>query len=187
MCFLLNRVLGVIDLWLVCSWRAEVCEVAETDAAVAAMPIHYQCLECLALFETPEMWMAHRQTHGKISTHSQMSEAVSKSTNLFIKSDWENKKILFAVSEEWCWCVLPFFWVMLHIQLGIKPKHIISSADVFNSVWFCCVSLSLSGLHSSAGWYSHPCGQRAESSARWGEGRTDPDSSTGKPQWEKKL
>uniref|UniRef100_W5LGB5 Zinc finger protein 526 n=1 Tax=Astyanax mexicanus TaxID=7994 RepID=W5LGB5_ASTMX len=53
----------------------EVCEVTETDAAVAGVPIHYQCLECLALFDTPEMWMAHRQTHGKMSTHSNMSEA----------------------------------------------------------------------------------------------------------------
>ncbi|XP_066540124.1 zinc finger protein 574 [Hoplias malabaricus] len=52
-----------------------ICEVAETDAAVASVPIHYQCLECLALFDTPEQWMAHRQTHGKISTHSNMSEA----------------------------------------------------------------------------------------------------------------
>lgn len=51
----------------------EFCEVAETDAAVAAVPIHYQCLECLALFDTAELWMAHRQTH-KISTHSDMAD-----------------------------------------------------------------------------------------------------------------
>uniref|UniRef100_A0A3B4EB79 C2H2-type domain-containing protein n=2 Tax=Pygocentrus nattereri TaxID=42514 RepID=A0A3B4EB79_PYGNA len=55
--------------------HAELCEVAETDTAVATVPIHYQCLECLALFDTPELWMAHRQTHGKISTHSNMAEA----------------------------------------------------------------------------------------------------------------
>ncbi|KAI5620463.1 zinc finger protein 574, partial [Silurus asotus] len=51
----------------------ELCEVAEIDAAVAAVPIHYQCLECLALFDTAELWMAHRQTH-KISTHSDMAD-----------------------------------------------------------------------------------------------------------------
>ncbi|KAM9489342.1 uncharacterized protein znf526 isoform 2-T2 [Clarias gariepinus] len=53
--------------------HAELCEVAETDAAIAAVPIHYQCLECLALFDTAESWMAHRQTH-KISTHSEMAD-----------------------------------------------------------------------------------------------------------------
>lgn len=57
-------------------YLTELCEVAETDAAVAAVPIQYQCLECLALFDTAELWMAHRQTH-KISTHSDMSDTVS--------------------------------------------------------------------------------------------------------------
>ncbi|XP_062848806.1 zinc finger protein 574 isoform X2 [Trichomycterus rosablanca] len=51
----------------------ELCEVAETEEAVAAVPIQYQCLECLALFDTAELWMAHRQTH-KISTNSNMSD-----------------------------------------------------------------------------------------------------------------
>uniref|UniRef100_A0A8C4TN02 C2H2-type domain-containing protein n=1 Tax=Erpetoichthys calabaricus TaxID=27687 RepID=A0A8C4TN02_ERPCA len=27
--------------------------------------IHYQCLECQALFDSPDMWLAHRQTHTK--------------------------------------------------------------------------------------------------------------------------
>lgn len=68
-------------LLYVCYYLTEICEVAETDAAVAAVPIQYQCLECLALFDTAELWMAHRQTH-KISTHSDMSETVSIHTIL---------------------------------------------------------------------------------------------------------
>lgn len=62
----------------------ELCEVAETDAAVAAVPIQYQCLECLALFDTAELWMAHRQTH-KISTHSDMADTVRVYTILLFK------------------------------------------------------------------------------------------------------
>lgn len=65
-------------------YLTEFCEVAETDAAVAAVPIHYQCLECLALFDTAELWMAHRQTH-KISTHSDMADTVSIHTILLFK------------------------------------------------------------------------------------------------------
>ncbi|XP_026875243.2 zinc finger protein 574 isoform X1 [Electrophorus electricus] len=52
----------------------ELCEVAEPGGNVAAVPIHYQCLECLALFDTPEQWLAHRQTHERISTHSSMAD-----------------------------------------------------------------------------------------------------------------
>ncbi|XP_076847243.1 uncharacterized protein znf526 isoform X2 [Brachyhypopomus gauderio] len=53
----------------------DVCEVVEPGGTVAAVPIHYQCLECLALFDTPELWMAHRQTHDQIGTHSSMADA----------------------------------------------------------------------------------------------------------------
>ncbi|XP_064154486.1 zinc finger protein 574 [Anguilla rostrata] len=56
----------------------ELCEVVESGEAVTAPPvsgqIQYQCLECLALFDTPEVWLAHRQTHSKSSTHSALSD-----------------------------------------------------------------------------------------------------------------
>ncbi|XP_041708422.1 zinc finger protein 574 [Coregonus clupeaformis] len=52
----------------------ELCEVLETDEAgtegQVSGPIQYQCLDCLALFDSPEVWLAHRQTHSKSSTHS---------------------------------------------------------------------------------------------------------------------
>ncbi|KAL0985085.1 hypothetical protein UPYG_G00152720 [Umbra pygmaea] len=52
----------------------ELCEVLETDEAgadgQASGPVQYQCLDCLALFDSPEVWLAHRQTHSKSSTHS---------------------------------------------------------------------------------------------------------------------
>ncbi|XP_028837482.1 zinc finger protein 574 isoform X2 [Denticeps clupeoides] len=55
----------------------ELCEVVEaggteTEAPVST-PIQYQCLECLALFDTPELWLAHRQSHSRSSTHSDLS------------------------------------------------------------------------------------------------------------------
>ncbi|XP_019896509.2 zinc finger protein 574 isoform X2 [Esox lucius] len=52
----------------------ELCEVLETDETGAegqvSGPVQYQCLDCLALFDSPEVWLAHRQTHSKSSTHS---------------------------------------------------------------------------------------------------------------------
>ncbi|XP_038842277.1 zinc finger protein 574 [Salvelinus namaycush] len=52
----------------------ELCEVLETDEAgtegQVSGPVQYQCLDCLALFDSPEVWLAHRQTHSKSSTHS---------------------------------------------------------------------------------------------------------------------
>lgn len=52
---------------------SELCEVTEVGGTSAEVPIQYQCLECLALFDTPEVWMAHRQTHTRSSTHSTLS------------------------------------------------------------------------------------------------------------------
>ncbi|XP_041082439.1 zinc finger protein 574 isoform X2 [Polyodon spathula] len=45
-------------------------EQSPGGAVLAAAPpsthqIHYQCLECQALFDSPEVWLAHRQTHSK--------------------------------------------------------------------------------------------------------------------------
>ncbi|XP_030640936.1 zinc finger protein 574 [Chanos chanos] len=53
-------------------------EVTEVDPGAGpgeeSIPIQYQCLECLALFNTAELWLAHRHTHSKSNTHSVMSE-----------------------------------------------------------------------------------------------------------------
>lgn len=57
---------------------SEICEVTEVGGAISEVPIQYQCLECLALFDTPDLWLAHRQTHSRSSTHSTLStETVS--------------------------------------------------------------------------------------------------------------
>ncbi|XP_062321576.1 zinc finger protein 574 isoform X1 [Osmerus eperlanus] len=52
----------------------ELCEVLETDEAggdaQVSGPVQYQCLDCLALFDSPEVWLEHRQTHSRSSTHS---------------------------------------------------------------------------------------------------------------------
>ncbi|KAJ8287742.1 hypothetical protein COCON_G00004010, partial [Conger conger] len=56
----------------------ELCEVVESSETMTAPQlsgqIQYQCLECLALFDTPEVWLAHRQTHNKSSTHNTLSD-----------------------------------------------------------------------------------------------------------------
>ncbi|KAK2910050.1 zinc finger protein 574 isoform X2 [Channa argus] len=52
----------------------ELCEVLETEEAGSAAqvsgPVQYQCLDCLALFDSPETWLEHRRTHSRSSTHS---------------------------------------------------------------------------------------------------------------------
>ncbi|KAJ8005219.1 hypothetical protein DPEC_G00144360 [Dallia pectoralis] len=48
----------------------ELCELLETDETGTEEHVQYQCLDCLALFDSPEVWLAHRQTHSKSSTHS---------------------------------------------------------------------------------------------------------------------
>ncbi|XP_068610978.1 zinc finger protein 574 [Brachionichthys hirsutus] len=52
----------------------ELCEVLEmeeagSEAAVSG-PVRYQCLDCLALFDSPETWLEHRRSHSRSSTHS---------------------------------------------------------------------------------------------------------------------
>ena len=56
----------------------ELCEVLETDEAGAegSGPVKYQCLDCLALFDSPEVWLEHRNSHSRSSTHSKMETAV---------------------------------------------------------------------------------------------------------------
>ncbi|XP_041649479.1 zinc finger protein 574 [Cheilinus undulatus] len=50
------------------------CEVSEAaEAASEAQvpgPVQYQCLDCLALFDSPDTWLEHRHTHSRSSTHS---------------------------------------------------------------------------------------------------------------------
>ncbi|TKS82290.1 Zinc finger protein 574 [Collichthys lucidus] len=52
----------------------EMCEVLETEEAASETqvsgPVQYQCLDCLALFDSPETWLEHRRTHSRSSTHS---------------------------------------------------------------------------------------------------------------------
>ncbi|KAI3361184.1 hypothetical protein L3Q82_013378 [Scortum barcoo] len=54
----------------------ELCEVLEEEEARpgaqarAPGPVQYQCLDCLALFDSPETWLEHRRTHSRSSTHS---------------------------------------------------------------------------------------------------------------------
>lgn len=52
----------------------EVCEVLEAEdgqsEVKASQPVQYQCLDCLALFDSPEAWLEHRRTHSRSSTHS---------------------------------------------------------------------------------------------------------------------
>ncbi|KAM6936072.1 uncharacterized protein znf526 isoform 1-T2 [Lycodopsis pacificus] len=51
----------------------ELCEVLETEEGSEGQmsgPVQYQCLDCLALFDSPETWLEHRRTHSRSSTHS---------------------------------------------------------------------------------------------------------------------
>ncbi|XP_040900090.1 zinc finger protein 574-like [Toxotes jaculatrix] len=54
--------------------QQELCQVLETEEvgseAQMSGPVQYQCLDCLALFHSPETWLEHRRTHSRSSTHS---------------------------------------------------------------------------------------------------------------------
>ncbi|KAM9722790.1 uncharacterized protein znf526 isoform 1-T2 [Menidia menidia] len=54
--------------------QQELCQVVEAGAASSEAqmsgPVQYQCLDCLALFDSPETWLDHRRTHSRSSTHS---------------------------------------------------------------------------------------------------------------------
>lgn len=64
-----------------CVCLAELCEVLETEEtgaeAQVSGSVHYQCLDCLALFDSPETWLEHRRTHSRSSTHSNTETTVS--------------------------------------------------------------------------------------------------------------
>lgn len=57
-----------------CYCSSELCEVLEAEEAGSdaqlSGPVQYQCLDCLALFDSPETWLEHRRTHSRSSTHS---------------------------------------------------------------------------------------------------------------------
>lgn len=57
-----------------CLIPTELCEVLETNESVSEAQIlenvKYQCLDCLAMFYSPEMWLEHRKSHSRSSTHS---------------------------------------------------------------------------------------------------------------------
>ncbi|XP_042345235.1 zinc finger protein 585A [Plectropomus leopardus] len=58
--------------------QQELCEVLEAEEGSEGQisgPVQYQCLDCLALFDSPETWLEHRRTHSRSSTHSN-TEAV---------------------------------------------------------------------------------------------------------------
>ncbi len=51
--------------------------------AQASGPVQYQCLDCLALFDSPETWLEHRRTHSRSSTHSN-TETVVRNVRLLV-------------------------------------------------------------------------------------------------------
>lgn len=68
----------------VCDCSPELCEVLEEEEAgseaQASGPVQYQCLDCLALFDSPETWLEHRRTHSRSSTHSNTETLVRNQT-----------------------------------------------------------------------------------------------------------
>ncbi|XP_059194631.1 zinc finger protein 574 isoform X2 [Centropristis striata] len=53
--------------------QQELCEILETEVGSDGQvpgPVQYQCLDCLALFDSPDSWLEHRRTHSRSSTHS---------------------------------------------------------------------------------------------------------------------
>lgn len=43
-------------------------------------PVKYQCLDCLAMFYSPETWLEHRRSHSRSSTHSNAETTVKDRT-----------------------------------------------------------------------------------------------------------
>lgn len=80
-----------VNVWLfigtfVCMFVfPELCEVLETEErseGQMAGPVQYQCLDCLALFDSPETWLEHRRTHSRSSTHSNTETMLVRETYL---------------------------------------------------------------------------------------------------------
>lgn len=45
-------------------------------------PVKYQCLDCLAMFYSPETWLEHRRSHSRSSTHSNAETTVKDRTEI---------------------------------------------------------------------------------------------------------
>ncbi|XP_033836694.1 zinc finger protein 574 [Periophthalmus magnuspinnatus] len=58
--------------------RQDLCEVEVevNPESQASQPVQYQCLDCLALFNSPETWLEHRRTHSRSVTHTNIDSAV---------------------------------------------------------------------------------------------------------------
>ncbi|CAL1610414.1 unnamed protein product [Knipowitschia caucasica] len=57
--------------------RQDLCEVeVEVNQSQASQPVQYQCLDCLALFNSAETWLEHRHTHSRSITHSNADTTV---------------------------------------------------------------------------------------------------------------
>ncbi|KAK7886844.1 hypothetical protein WMY93_026465 [Mugilogobius chulae] len=58
--------------------RQDLCEVEveENPEAQVSQPVQYQCLDCLALFSSPETWLEHRRTHSRSTTHTNTDSTV---------------------------------------------------------------------------------------------------------------
>ncbi|KAK0147175.1 Zinc finger protein 574 [Merluccius polli] len=91
----------------------ELCEVLETDEAGAdgAGPVKYQCLDCLALFDSPDVWLEHRKSHSRSSTHSKTETAeyvlqpdgtitLLNSVQNYVLSDQQAEEILAQVLAQ---------------------------------------------------------------------------------------
>lgn len=50
----------------------------------------YQCLDCLALFDSAETWLEHRRSHSRSSTHSNTETMVSiQKGNTWLILSWD--------------------------------------------------------------------------------------------------
>ncbi|XP_072316274.1 uncharacterized protein znf526 [Eucyclogobius newberryi] len=58
--------------------RQDLCEVEVevNPEAQTTQPVQYQCLDCLALFNSPETWLEHRRTHSRSVTHTNTDSTV---------------------------------------------------------------------------------------------------------------
>ncbi|XP_061675684.1 zinc finger protein 574 [Syngnathoides biaculeatus] len=96
--------------------QQELCEteVPQDSGSQAPQPVQYQCLDCLALFDSPNTWLEHRKSHNSstTSTYAEMTEyelqadgTVTPVTNMqnFVLSEQQAGEILaqvFAQQEQ---------------------------------------------------------------------------------------
>ncbi|XP_059920109.1 zinc finger protein 574 isoform X2 [Gadus macrocephalus] len=80
----------------------ELCEVLETDEAGAedSGPVKYQCLDCLALFDSPDVWLEHRNSHSRSSTHSKMEYVLQSDGTITLLNSVQNYVLSDQQAEE---------------------------------------------------------------------------------------